>query len=163
MVINENLLPGSNKVYSIKNKSTEVWGAVNFYINDLGLEHGKEYTISFDVLTLGEKSRGNVGFFVTNAKGNEDTFKETIKAYGRVSSTFTYDENKSDRIGLVPGPVGNAGDCEASFDKVKLEEGSESTIYILSKKDVKPDNQVIFKAGGYSKRCIHSKIGGGVC
>ena len=146
--VRENLLPGSNKVYSIKNKPTERWGAVNFYINDLGLEHGKEYTISFDVLTLGEKSRGEVGVFVTSRTGSEDTFKETIKVYGRVSATFTYDENKSDRIGLAPGPVGNAGNCEASFDKVKLEEGSESTIYILSKKDVKLENQAIFPIGG---------------
>ena len=151
IIINDNLLPNTNKIYCVQNKVEATWGAANFYIDDLGLEDGKEYTISFDVLNLSEKSRGVVGVFVTNTKGSQDTFKINLKASGRVNTTFKYDENGSKRIGLTPGPTGNAGGCGADFYRIKLEKGKNATAFIINKNDVKLDNQAIFPIGGVSR------------
>lgn len=148
MIVNENLLKDSARERHKINKVGEAWGAVIFYINNLRLEHGKEYTISFEVKNLSQKSNGTVGVFVTSLDGRRDTFRTSLLVSGRISATFTYDKDISDRIGLSPGPVGNAARCEATFLKVKLEKGNIATEYILSKEDVKPENQAIFPIGG---------------
>lgn len=151
MIINENLLKDSARERHKINKAGEIWGAVIFYINNLGLEHGKEYTISFEVKNLSKQSNGTVGVFVTSLDGRKDTFRTSLLVSGRISATFTYSKDISDRIGLSPGPVGQASRCEATFLKVKLAKGKIADEYIPNKEDVKPDNQAIFPIGGVFK------------
>ena len=56
----------------------------------------------------------------------------------------------------------NGGDLKEA--DLKIEEGDKKTPYIPSKNMLEPSKQAVFVAGGYSKRCIHSKYtGGGLC
>ncbi|WP_106460168.1 hypothetical protein [Anaerococcus sp. Marseille-P3915] len=151
MIIKENLLKDSARERHKSNEAGSAWGAIIFYINNLGLEHGKEYTISFEVKNLSKQSNGLVGVFVTSLDGKKDTFSTSLLVNGRISATFTYDKDISDKIGLSPGPVGDAARCEATFLKAKLAKGKIADEYIPNKEDVKPENQAIFPIGGVSR------------
>ena len=154
MIINENLYSGPSNIFSQQH-------SIYIQLDDLNLIDGQKYTIS----VVNIQGDGGSGHFDLNLYAFGKYYTGTIIEAGvRKSYTFEYSEGKQYSLKAFNDRWGKHMDVLANFIMIKIEKGDTITPYLPHKSKVKPYNQAIFVAGGYSKRCIHSKsFGGGVC
>lgn len=165
MIINENLLLG----YGNHNNTSSVLKYTTSAIAPI--LKGEQYTISYVV----EKSNRFGVYTDTLSNG---IFKPYISATiiaewnrtypgDNINYTFTADKDGYAIVYLSNG----SGNAKENY--FKIEKGDTSTPYIPSKNMLEPSKQAVFVAGGYSRKCIHSKLktsrnrpvkfGGGLC
>lgn len=163
MRIKPNLLKGASGSFNVKNGPYDKWGSKSFVLPEL--KDGEKYTAYFRAKDLNAITNGKVSCVITNMGKNNDiyTFKN-IEASGIISVTFIHVEGRSEVICFYPGEAGNSYNTEGTIYNIKLVEGDKDDLYSPCKDDLEPSKQAIFLAGGYSKRCIHSRYtGGGLC
>lgn len=174
MKIKPNLYKGENKI--LENPREDIG---HKYIGDTSnLIPGKSYTFSCKIKQIPGENKHETNS-VHIAQGHNQRFKSYGGYYikdisdGILEFTFNYIA-ESNSILCYTG-VGNlAIKMGAEWSNIEIVEGdSKNPIFIPNKDNLEPSNQAVFVAGGYSRKCIHSKLktsrnrpvifGGGLC
>lgn len=169
MVINENLLSGYSNP-SIIEANDNPYHYIEYQIPD-NLEENQVYTISLEGSQTNGSGKFSVIIFDKETRNKSNVLIAQNGA--REHLTFKYVSELTDIVLVYSDIDGQCNGVGLTVRNVKIEKGNKATPYIPNKNSVDPSKQAIFKAGGYSKRCIHSKLkasrfrpvkyGGGVC
>lgn len=142
MIINENLSTQDKIILSAKDIAARFTAV---FIDNLGLIDGETYTFSAN-LNLSEGETASILLFDSDYKIQSG--KSTFTAQERNGFTFTYKEGVTSRLACYAGVVGSTNGISAEYTKIKIEKGDQMTPYLPHKSKVKPENQVIYPAGG---------------
>ena len=143
MRINENLV-----LYSAREQVRNTFLA-GYYEMAEDLVAGETYTISFE----GSWSGGNLAIFQQDGYHSVATNPDYKKIGSRYSFTFKIgtifeERGRKNIISLYNFP-NDGNEKRSSLKRVKLEKGSEATLYIPNKADLEDSSLYPTKVGGY--------------
>lgn len=160
MLVNPNSYIGEKKI-QIKSKAGP-WNYYRAYLSNIGCETGQVYTLSFD----SRQTNNGSGLFscIKYDHQEKEIDNQVVRVGERTIIKISGEEPSGTRLNFYPDIAGKDSEIGISIFNIKLEEGDIATQYIPNKNIIKADNQAIFLAGGYFKKCIQdSPKGGALC
>ncbi|WP_299034075.1 hypothetical protein [uncultured Anaerococcus sp.] len=142
MIVNENLVLNSNQKIT-----TEDYELIELSLSE-SLQVGESYTIT----VYGEFNEAPF-IQIFNSVSNGGSFGNANNYGDKCIGTFVYDIRREGQVHnkLILYNVDRYKKYKISIDKIKLEEGNQSTVYIPNNSDINIENNAFSVGGGYYK------------
>ena len=142
MIVNENLVLNSNQKIT-----TEDYELIGLWLSE-SLQVGESYTIT----VYGEFNEAPF-IQIYNSTSIGGSFGNANNYGDKCIGTFVYDNKKEGQIHnkLILYNADRYKKYKISIDKIKLEKGNQSTVYIPNNSDINIENKAFSIGGGYYK------------